>query len=68
MMICSVEQDSSFDSFPADWTFGHPVSAHLAGSVTAQEDHVLQTVKTHWTHCLEGNVELFKSCRLETST
>ena len=37
-----VEKDPSLDSLPADGTLGHPVPAHLAGTVATQEDHVLK--------------------------
>ena len=56
-----VKKDSSFDSFPADGALRHPVSAHLASPVAAQEDHVLQAVKAHWTHRLEKKVKLLCS-------
>ena len=45
--LISVEQYPSFDRLPANGTFRHPVSAHLAGAVAAQENHVLQP-KEQW--------------------
>ena len=48
-----IKENSSFDGFSANRTFGHSISAHLTGSMPTQENHVLQTIQTHWAHCLE---------------
>lgn len=50
-----VEQNPLLDSFPADGTLSDLVSTHLAGAVTAQENHVLESVQAHWTHRLQIN-------------
>ena len=63
-----VKKDSSFDSFPADGALRHPVSAHLASPVAAQEDHVLQAVKAHWTHRLEKRYNFYVVLLLQALT
>ncbi|MPC22271.1 hypothetical protein E2C01_015282 [Portunus trituberculatus] len=47
----------------ADGTLVHAVPTHLAGAVTTEEYHVLQTVKTHWAHRLRinGNENMWES-------
>ena len=37
-----IEQYPPLYGFPTDWTFAHPVSTHLTGTVSAQEYHILQ--------------------------
>lgn len=52
----SVEQDALLDRLAADGALGHAVATHLASPMTAQEDHVLETVQAHWAHGLFFNV------------
>lgn len=48
-----VQQDPPLDSLPADGALAHAVAAQLARAMAAHEDHVLQTIQTHWAHGLE---------------
>lgn len=48
----SIEQDSLLDGLAADGALGHAVAAHLARPVTAQEDHVLESIQADWAHGL----------------
>lgn len=52
-----VQEDSALDGFAADGALAHSVPAQLAGAVAAHEDHVLQPVETHGTHCLQVDGE-----------
>lgn len=47
-----VQQDPPLDSLPADGALAHAVAAQLARAMAAHEDHVLQTIQTHWAHGL----------------
>lgn len=47
-----VKEDAALNSFAADGALAHSVPTQLAGTMTAHEDHVLQSVQTHWTHGL----------------
>ena len=52
-MVFLIQEDPPLDRFPTNGALGHPVAAHLAGAVAAQEDHVLQPVETHGAHRLK---------------
>lgn len=52
----SIEQDALFDCLAADGALGHPVAAHLASPVTAQKDHVFESIQADWAHGLFFNV------------
>lgn len=52
----SVEQDPLLDRLAADGALGHTVAAHLASPVTAQEDHVLESIQADRAHGLFFNV------------
>ena len=45
----SVEKDAFLDRLAAYRTLVHPVAAHLASAVAAQEYHVLETIHAHRT-------------------
>lgn len=57
LLLVSVEEDSLLDRFPAYGTFLHSIPTHLTGSMTTQENHILQSIQTNGTH---GLLLLFK--------
>lgn len=52
-LLFLVEQNALVDRLATYWTLRHPVAAHLAGAVSAQEDHVFQTIQANRTHGLQ---------------
>ena len=57
LLPVSVKEDSLLDRFPAYGTFLHSIPTHLTGSMTTQENHILQSIQTNGTH---GLLLLFK--------